>query len=420
MSSILLVIIIFGCIAFIDFLMYAFTKRMQRFSILLARIILGLVFIFSGFVKAVDLLGSMYKFNDYFLAFGMEWLMPASLFLGFLLFCSEFLIGFCFLFNIKIRFFSWIMLLYMVFFTILTIVLAIFNPVSDCGCFGDAIIMTNWETFFKNVVLMIFVLVVFAGRKKITNRFPAVTQYGIMFIGLTIILWLSIYCYRHLPLIDFMHWKVGTKISEKVVDTPEIADIKLIYKHKVTGEMFEYTSKTLPWQDTSFFNKLEFVDQKKTVLQEYKPAPIHDFMIDDVDKVNHNVELISNQCYQFLLVIYDITKTEETVYPRINEFYETCLKDTIGFAALCGSDFQTIDYFRHEVKADYEFYTVDETALKSVVRSNPGLILLKEGVVLDKWAWRDFPEYKEFKEKIPGYEKLLLEKKSAIPEKEKK
>jgi len=407
MSINLIVIIIFISIAFIDFLLYAFSKRMSKPAIAIARVLLGLVFIFSGFVKAVDPLGSMYKFQDYFQAFGMEWLIPIALFLGFALFCIEFILGFSFVFNIKLKFFSWIMLLFMTFFTILTIVLAIKNPVSDCGCFGDALILTNWETFFKNIALMIFALIVFFARNKIKNRYPNVTQYGVLLIGFAIVLWISVYSYRHLPLKDFMPWKIGNKISEKVVDTPEIADITLVYKNKETGEMLEYTSKTLPWQDTAFFKKLEFIDQKKKVIQEYKPAPIHDFMVDDINKVNHNAEIIGNPNYQFLLVSHDITEAEKSVFLLLNVFYEQCLKDTIGFAALCGSDFISIDKFRDDVKAAYEFYTVDETALKSVVRSNPGLVLLKNGVVLDKWAWRDFPNYKEFKEYMPKYEKQL-------------
>jgi len=407
MSTNLIVIIILIAIAFADFLLYSFSKRLRKFSIHFARIVLGLVFIFSGFVKAVDPLGSMYKFDDYFMAFGMDWLMPASLIMGFFLFCSEFIIGFCFLFNVKMKFFSWIMILYMTFFTILTIILAVKNPVSDCGCFGDAIILTNWETFYKNVGLLIFALIVFWGRNTIKNRFPNVTQYGIMFIGFAIILWISVYCYRHLPLMDFMPWKVGNRISEKVVDTPEIADIYLVYKHKETGEIKKWTSKTLPYKDTAYFKQFEFVDQEKTVIQEFKPAPIHDFMVDDVNKVNHNADIIGNPNYQFLLISHDLSKAEKSVFPVLNVFFEQCTKDSIAFAALCGSDFETIKNFRNEIKAAYEFYTVDETALKSVVRSNPGLVLLKNGLVLEKWAWRDIPNFKEFKDQLPGYEKLI-------------
>ena len=374
---------------------------------LISRILLGFVFMFSGFVKAVDPLGSMYKFQEYFEAFHWHWMVPFALTLGILLCCLEFIIGFAFVFNIKLKSFSWLMMLFMLFFLGLTFYLALKNPVSDCGCFGDALILTNWQTFYKNLILIAFALMLFGGRKYLKSRYPDVTQYGMLLIGATLILWVAIFSYRHLPLIDFMPWKIGSKISEQVVPTNEIADITLVYKNKVTNETLEYTTKTLPWKDSVFFKKLVFVQQKKKILQAYKPAPIHDFMIDDADKANHNEAIISNPRFQFVLVMYDISKTQKSALQSLNTFYEQCAKDTIGFDALCGSDFKTIDILRNELQANYEFYTVDPTALKTVVRSNPGLVLLKNGVVLDKWAWRDFPTYEEFKSDTASYQKLL-------------
>lgn len=407
MSTNLFVILVFIGVAFIDFLIYVLSPRLRKFSITVARVLLGLVFIFSGFVKAVDPMGSMYKFNDYFEAFGMPWLQSISLVLGFGLFCLEFIIGFAFFFNARLKIFSWLMLLFMLFFFLLTLVLAIKNPVSDCGCFGDALILTNWETFYKNISLMLFALMVFDARKQLTNRFPKVTQNGIIGLGLLLIIGISTYSYRYLPIIDFMHWKVGTKIADKVLDTPEIAELSLIYKNKETGEMLEYTSKTLPWKDTAFFKKLEFVDQKKKVIREFQQAPIHDFMIDDSMKTNHNAEIIGNPGYQFLLVSYDLSKAQRSVFEGLNSFYDNCIADTIGFSALCGSDFESMYRFAEKYDATYPFYGVDATALKSVVRSNPGLVLLKNGVVLDKWSWRCFPSYDKFVLKIPKYEKIL-------------
>ncbi|MEI6122731.1 MAG: BT_3928 family protein [Bacteroidota bacterium] len=373
----------------------------------ISRVLLGLVFMFSGFVKAVDPLGSMYKFQEYFVSFHMTWLIPYALALGILLCCCEFLLGFAFVFNAKLKSFSWLMLLFMLFFLILTFILALTNPVSDCGCFGDALILTNWQTFYKNLILIALALIIFSGRKQLKNRYPNVTQYGILTMGLAIILWVSIFSLRHLPLIDFMPWKVGNVISEQVLPTEEKADITLLYKNKETGQTYEYTSKTLPWKDTTFFKKLVFVEQKKKVISPYKEAPIHDFMIDDVNKVNHNNELIGNTKFQFLLVSHDLSEVEKSVFVSLNSFYAQCVKDSVGFVALCGSDFVSIDYFRHDVQADYPFFAVDETALKTVVRSNPGLVLLKNGVVLDKWAWRDFPTYEKFKDKIATYDQYL-------------
>jgi uncharacterized membrane protein YphA (DoxX/SURF4 family) len=409
MSTNLIVILILIAIAFCDFLLYVFSSRMRSYVLIVARVLLGLVFIFSGFVKAVDPLGSVYKFNEYFESFHMVWMQPLSLTLGFVLFGLEFLLGFAFLFNVRLKIFSWLMLLFMTFFFILTFILGITNPVSDCGCFGDALILSNWETFYKNIALMIFALMIFSSRRSLTNRFPLITQNGILGIGIFIILSVSVYSYRYLPIIDFMPWAIGNKISEKLVAQEEKADITLIYKNKETGEMKEYTSKTLPWQDTIFFKKLEFVNQKKKIIQEYKSAPIHDFMVDDANKVNHNAEIIANPKYQFLLVSYDLSHAKTSVFAGLNTFYDECVKDSVGFAALCGSDFASMDNFGVKYNANYSFYGVDATALKSVVRSNPGLVLLKNGVVLDKWAWRCFPTYEKFKSHIPKYEKQLAE-----------
>lgn len=411
MSTNLIVILVLIAVAFADFLLYVLSIRLRRFAIVVARVLLGLVFIFSGFVKAVDPLGSMYKFDDYFEAFHMVWLQPLALTLGFVLFSMEFLLGFVFVFNVRLKFFSWLMLLFMTFFFLLTFILGITNPVSDCGCFGDALILTNWETFYKNIALMIFALIVFSARKKITNRFPMITQNGIAMIGLLIIMGVGVYSYRYLPIIDFMPWKVGTQISKKLVAQEEIADITLLYKNSETGEIMEYTAKTLPYKDSILWPKLKdnFIEQKKKIIQEYKPAPIHDFMIDDVNKVNHNTAIIANPNYQFLLISYDLSAAEPSVFEKLNAFYDACVKDSVGFVALCGSDFESMDQFGVKVNANYPFYGVDATALKSVVRSNPGLVLLKNGVVLDKWAWRCFPTYEKFKSNMPKYEIQLSE-----------
>jgi len=374
---------------------------------LISRIIVGLVFVFSGFVKAVDPYGSMFKFNDYFEAFGMEWFIPFSLFLGVLLCCVEFILGFSFLFNAKIKPLSWLMMLFMTFFLILTFIIAIKNPVSDCGCFGDALVISNWATFYKNIVLIILALIVFLGRNKIKSRFSSTFQYCVLGIGLAIILWVSITSYRHLPLIDFMPWKVGNEISKQVVPTPEIAELYLVYKNKDNNEEYEYTSKNLPYKDTVLWKKLEFVKQNKKVIQEYKEAPIHDFMIDDEAKNDFTEVIIDNPKFQYILVSYDLEKADKDVLKKIIPFYNECKRDSIGFAVLSGSDFSVINVLKNSNNLPYPFYTVDQTALKSVVRSNPGLVLLKDGVVVDKWHYNDFPTYFSCVVKYPKYQKLV-------------
>lgn len=377
----------------------------------LCRILLGLVFVFSGFVKAVDPLGSQYKFTDYFLAFGWDFFIPGALAFGFLLFTVELFLGFAFVFNIRIRQLSWLMLAFMLFFTGLTLWLAVTNKVSDCGCFGDAIVMTNWETFWKNIILMVPTLVVFFTRKKFVNRMNPRVQLSIAVIALAIPVCIGVYGLRHLPLLDFMPWKKGAVISRQVLPTPEKAEIKLVYRNKETGEMLEYTAETLPWKDSVFFAKLEFVDQKKVILQEYIEAPIHDFIIDDRDKNSFNDSIIGNRNWQFIIVSYNLEKASEKGFEAMNAFAQQCASAKVDIACFTGSGWDQIDAFNLRMKTACPWYTVDPTALKSVVRSNPGLILLKDGVVADKWAWRDVPEFAEFQQQQAEYLNLISEAK---------
>jgi hypothetical protein len=222
-------------------------------------------------------------------------------------------------------------------------------------------------------------------------------------------IYISIYSLRHLPLIDFLPWKVGNKISEQVIPTPEKADIILVYKDKKTGEKFEYTDKTLPYKDSVKWASIKYDTSIKKVIQPYKEAPIHDFVITDESGNIITDKIVANPSYQFILVAYDLNATAKQCYADINTFVNGeylkggCAKDSISFVGLSGSIPATIDNFRHEVQAMYPIYTVDETALKTMIRSNPGLLLLKNGVVLAKWGWRDIPEYKEVKEKYIKY-----------------
>ena len=180
----------------------------------ICRILVGIVFIYSGFVKGVDPLGSDYKFTDYFNAFGMSWMGFSTLFFSFLLSMAEFLIGICLFLNIKIKTAAWGAILFMGFFTPLTLILAIKNPVTDCGCFGDALILTNWETFWKNIILLAMTLVIFYTRDKYKPIFNFLEQ-TVVLVGTVIFMFcVQWYSFRHLPIVDFRPYAIGKNISE--------------------------------------------------------------------------------------------------------------------------------------------------------------------------------------------------------------
>ena len=216
-----------------------FLKKIQlynnmKYLSLVSRVFVGLVFIFSGFVKAVDPYGSAYKFDDYFAAFGMPWLHFVSLALSFILSGAEFLIGISLFFGIRMKVGSLALTIFMVFFTILTLFLAIFNPVSDCGCFGDAMILTNWETFFKNVIIIIPAIYIFITIKKFPIKLnPSYEWLILAFFGI-VIFSVSLFGYRHLPVFDFRPYNVGTYIPSKMeipADAPQdIYESIMIYE----------------------------------------------------------------------------------------------------------------------------------------------------------------------------------------------
>ena len=174
-------------------------KAVRNFS----RIIIAPVFIFSGFVKAIDPLGSAYKFSDYFEAFGLDFLSPMALVLAVMLSTTELIIGLSIIMGVLMRVTSWALLIFMSFFTLLTLLIAITNPVSDCGCFGDAIILTNWQTFWKNIVFMVPTLILFYGRKRFRPIGSIGAEWGIVTLFIVTGISLSLYTYRNLPVFDF-------------------------------------------------------------------------------------------------------------------------------------------------------------------------------------------------------------------------
>lgn len=363
------------------------------------RTVLGLVFMFSGFVKGVDPLGSVYKFHEYFEVYGLDWLNSMALFLAIFLCVVEFTIGVMLVFGIKPKLSAWLAFIMMFFFTGLTLLSAVNNPVKDCGCFGDAIKLTNWETFYKNVLLIVFSIFLLFTSKFSRPAFKPKNEISLTILGASFMVFISIYSLRHLPVIDFLPWKVGNKISEQVIATPEISESILVYKDKKTGERFEYTAKTLPYKDSAKWASIEYDTTIKKITQEYKEAPIHDFIISDFDGNILTDQIVANPGFQFILVAYDLTETKRSAFADIVKFVEECDKDSISFVGLTGTIPETVEAFRHEVNAIFPFYNVDETALKSMIRANPGILLLQNGIVIAKWHWRDFPAYSVVKEK---------------------
>ena len=372
--------------------------RMPGVFLNFSRFLAGIVFVYSGFVKGIDPLGSTYKFADYFVAFNIEFLEPFALALSVLLSSAEMLIGVMLLAGVSMAIATWAVLLFMGFFTILTFFIALTDPVADCGCFGDAIILTNWETFWKNVVLMGLVINLFIQRKKFKPFFAGKTiELGTVAGFLIIILAISFYSYRNLPLIDYRPFHTGADIVEKMSVPPDAPsdeyEITLYYEKE--GEVKAFSVDEIP--DSSW----EWVSTESTLISRGYEPPITNFQIESVgEEIDYTHDILENTGYTFILISYDLEKSSKKNITGINRLASWSSAQGVGFICLTASPEPQIDDFTERTGAMYEFYHTDEITLKTIIRSNPGLLLIREGTILGKWHYRNIPHADELSDNL--------------------
>lgn len=352
---------------------------------------LAVVFIFSGFVKVVDPLGTQYKIQDYLEAFGWTALVPAFLpFLASVLQAMvEFSLGVYLLFGIRRRMTTLFAVIIMGVMTPLTLWLAISNPISDCGCFGDAVTLTNWETFWKNVLLLIAAVSIFKWGNRIT---PLVTKRFDWLVALYTFLYISgmtLYCYRELPVFDFRPYHIGADIR-KGMEIPEGAK-PTVYETRFIlqkdGVEKEFTLENYP--DSTW----TFVDSKTIVKEQGYEPRIHDFsIIRQEDGEDITDEILNDDNYTFLLVAHQLSQADDSTIDLINELYDYSVEHGYQFYCLTSSPDSDIEDWQERTGAEYPFCLMDNITLKTMIRSNPGLMLLKEGVVINKWSVNSLPD----------------------------
>ncbi|MDR0873221.1 MAG: DoxX family membrane protein [Prevotellaceae bacterium] len=381
---------------------------MKKIIVNLLRFIFAAVFIFSGYVKAIDPLGFTYKITEYLEKFGGFFQSFDILAFPFAILNSslELLIGIALLLGIYRKKTIILAMLFMAIYTPLTLYIAIFNPVTDCGCFGDALVISNWTTFWKNIVLDIIIVTLFIYRNDIIPflgrkiRVIAVIFAAIFCVGL------SVYCYRHLPLIDFRPYKIGTYIPEKMeypedAARDEFATI-LTYKNNANGEQRDFKlngSTVIDIKDNTeyafgdFAKEWTFVAQTSKLIKKGYEPPIHDFSITTDEDGDITEEVLADTNYTFLLIAYKLEKADQTHSAEINKIYDYAQSQGYKFYCLHSSlNEDLIDYVQ-EGDAKYPFATADETTLKTIIRANPGLLLLKNGTILNKWHYNDLPAF---------------------------
>ncbi|MDR2040232.1 MAG: DoxX family protein [Bacteroidales bacterium] len=374
---------------------------MIRNLLIIARLLLGAVFIFSGFVKGVDPMGSTYKFIDYFTAFGMPALSPLAFPLAVLLNAAEFTIGIALVLGARMKEASWSVLLFMVFFTILTFILALTNPVSDCGCFGDALKLTNWETFYKNIILMALAVVIFLNRNKYTPAYSAAAEWIWLAGSVVFIFGITVYSYRHLPILDFRPYKIGTDINQGMI-IPEgmpTDKFRTILYYEKEGVVKEFTEENYPWDDSTWVWK----DSKTELIEKGYEPPIHDFNIITPEGVDITDNILYHEGYTMLVVAHRLEKANKAALVKANELARYFHEKGYGFYCLTSSLVDEIETLREDWQLDFEFCHTDDITLKTIIRSNPGFVLLKEGTIIDKWHYNDMPEIKSLPDNLMSH-----------------
>lgn len=365
------------------------------------RLLLGVTFIFSGFVKAVDPVGGAIKISDYLVAFGLESFQSLSLIISFNLCAIEFMLGVCMLLGVYRKYNSLLVLLMMCFMTPLTLYLAIFDPVSDCGCFGDAIILTNWETFGKNVVLLAAAIFAFIHNQKI---FPLYTYKVYWFVALFSFLACSGFAfqnYRHLPIIDFRPYKAGANIPE-LMSIPEGAPVdeyEYSFIYEKEGERRTFTLDNVPTDDSTWV----FVDTETKLIREGYLPPVADFHLYNMEGDEVAKDILHDPDGVFLMIAPNLEKANDDRTDDINHLYDYSQEKGLTFYGVTASSEEAIGQWIDYTGAEYPFLQADDVLLKTIIRANPGVVLLKNGTILGKWNYRDIPVEEELKEVMDPY-----------------
>ena len=356
---------------------------------------LALTFILSGYVKAIDPLGTQYKLNDYAAAMHLSEYIPDWFTLtgAIALAMTEFALGIFMLFAIRRHLVSKLVTALMVVMTLITVWIFIANPVKDCGCFGDAIKLTNGETLLKNIVLLAAAIVTAMRPLDMARLISKSNQWIVTNYTLVYIVCTSLYCLYALPTFDFRPYHIGADIK-KGMEIPEGAEqpeFETTFILKKNGQTREFTLDNYP--DSTW----EFVDSKTIQTRQGYEPPIHDFSLTDTktgEDITDNV--LSHKGYTFLLISRSLAYADDSNFGDIDQIYEYASEHNIPFYCVTASTDSDINRWRDLTGAEYPFCTADETTLKTIIRSNPGLLLLKDATIIGKWSHNQLPDPDEF------------------------
>jgi len=378
----------------------------MKYLVGFSRIFVGILFIISGFIKLNDPVGFSFKLEEYFSqgVLDLPFFEPHALTISIIVVVFEVLVGVMLLIGFRTKFTVWSLLLMIIGFTFLTFYSAYFNKVTDCGCFGDAIKLTPWESFTKDIILLVLIIVLFIGRKYITPAFSTRINRLIVFFTLVLSGFYVYHVLNHLPVIDFRPYEIGKNIEDGM-NVPEGAPeaiFEYAWKFDVNGnEKIIVTNGDYPKVDG------EFIDVKTTEVQKGYEPPVHDFTI---EQNGEDFALSLLQEPKLVMVIaYDLRKSNETMFAEVKKVSDAAMKNGYRVIGMSASNNEQTGKLIQDHNLDFEFYFTDETTLKTIVRSNPGVLVLEEGTILQKVHYNDLDELK-FKKPEKGELDLKLKK----------
>lgn len=356
------------------------------------RLLLALVFIFSGFVKLVDPWGTAIKLGEYFQVFGFGWLGGTTYFFSIFQSGLEMLLGLALLFRLRERLAGLLVMLFMAFFTVLTFVIALWNPVSDCGCFGDAIKLTNWQTFYKNLILLPCAIAVwrYAVKHSDPRPVPAVREWWMLGACAFLSFGIGIYSLRYLPIIDFLPFRQGVHVPSAMKGGDAgTSEAVLIYRDRMTSQNREFTLQDTVWYDTM---RWEFVDTRFVEKSKAMTPAILEFSVFDKEQ-NLTASLLSAEREYFVITVTDPALLSGVCSGRLAKVAEYAQANDYPVIAVTSALLAPDDRLKLSGGVSVPLYNIDALTLKTMIRTRAGLVVFKEGVILGKWTCHNLPRF---------------------------
>lgn len=363
-------------------------NRWLSVAVILVRVVVGITFIFSGVVKLIDPLGTMYKIEDYLVAFNLAALQPVALIASISLSLAEFLLGINTLLGSYLRTTPKLLLAFMAVMTPLTLYLAIANPIPDCGCFGDAVVLTNWQTFAKNVVLLILVLFLCKYYTRAKSVFHREVQALTVIWGVVYAAFVVWYALAFMPILDFRPYKPGVDIMA-AYQGENMADVAYEFIYEKEGRRQSFTLDNLPDESEGW----SFVERKATGESRVtdEASQLEHFVIyDGNDDVTE--EILEQEGYIFMMFSPNLDKADDYDINKIHELYDYCLLYDYPFYAVTASSPLEIESWLHNTGGEYSFMFMDKTSIVAIERNNPFVLILKDGVIYHKLPIRQLPD----------------------------